>query len=357
MHNRVEAPAEQQPIQGDYDGETDYGIVRDPAAIEAGLVRIFREIFQTDDIGPEGDFFSLGGDSLLAAALMSSIEREFTSVIPISILLDSSTPQQLAQRVVEDLEFVPPTNLVPVRTEGPGTPLFCVHGMDGDALFCRRLPPILSVPRPIYGLRASGLHGNEMPEVNLPVIAARYLAEVRKVQPRGPYLILGQCGTSLIAFEMVQQLLGAGDEVSGLILIDPAVSTYVPWLSVSGMQRALLQTRAFQRGQAIQTTVFQTRNLTGNERRRTVKQALSSAIGAYTPKPMDVDGLIICSSARVKKLLNSVRGYPALISRLESQEIDGDHAELFMEYFRGRPAKIAETGGYLNAFLARVAPV
>jgi thioesterase domain-containing protein len=206
-------------------------------------------------------------------------------------------------------------------------------------------------------LRASGLHGNEVPEVNLPVIASRYLAEIRKVQPAGPYLILGQCGTSLVAYEMVQQLLRDGEEVSGLILIDPATSTYVPWLSASGMQRVLLQTRANQRGQELQMEAFQSRDLSGVERRRMVKQALSYAVGAYTPKPMDVEALIICSSGRVKKLLNSVRGYPALISRLESQEIEGDHAELFMEFFRLRPAKIAVTGNYINQFLARVAPV
>lgn len=341
----------------DGDGETDYGVVRDPAVIESSLVKIFKDLFQADEIGPDDDFFALGGDSLLATSLMSGVEKEFTSVIPISVLLEASTPRELAKRIVEDLEFVPPTNLVPVRTEGPGTPIFCVHGMDGDALFCRRLPPILTVPRPIYGLRASGLHGNEVPDVNLPVIASRYLAEIRKVQPAGPYLVLGQCGTSLIAYEIVQQLLRAGEEISGLILIDPATSTYVPWLSTSGMQRVLLQTRAHQRGQALQTEAFQTRNLSGDERRRMVKQALSNAIGAYTPKPMDVEGLIICSSGRVKKLLNSVRGYPALISRLESQEIEGDHAELFMEYFRGRPAKVAVTGNYINQFLARVAPV
>jgi thioesterase domain-containing protein len=49
-------------------------------------------------------------------------------------------------------------------------------------------------------------------------MAAGYLAEVRSVQPRGPYLIGGYCFGALVATEMAQQLRANGEEVGVLAL-------------------------------------------------------------------------------------------------------------------------------------------
>ena len=51
-------------------------------------------------------------------------------------------------------------------------------------------------------------------------MASRYLEEVRRVQPEGPYLLGGWSIGGNIAFEMAQQLQSAGQEVGFLVLID-----------------------------------------------------------------------------------------------------------------------------------------
>ena len=51
-------------------------------------------------------------------------------------------------------------------------------------------------------------------------MAADYLAEIRTVQPRGPYLIGGMCMGSKIALEMAQQLQAAGEEVGLVAVLD-----------------------------------------------------------------------------------------------------------------------------------------
>jgi thioesterase domain-containing protein len=53
-------------------------------------------------------------------------------------------------------------------------------------------------------------------------MAARYLAEVRRVQPEGPYLLVGWSMGGVVAFEMAQQLRRDGQEVALLALIDTA---------------------------------------------------------------------------------------------------------------------------------------
>jgi thioesterase domain-containing protein len=51
-------------------------------------------------------------------------------------------------------------------------------------------------------------------------MAHDYLAEIRAVQPRGPYLIGGFSGGGIAAYEMARQLIAAGEHVPLLVLLD-----------------------------------------------------------------------------------------------------------------------------------------
>ncbi|KAL4794685.1 hypothetical protein BDV19DRAFT_390051 [Aspergillus venezuelensis] len=64
---------------------------------------------------------------------------------------------------------------------------------------------------------------------NVPTIeemAASYLAEIKRRQPKGPYLLGGYSFGGLVAYEAARQLLEAGDEVSKLILLETACPTW-----------------------------------------------------------------------------------------------------------------------------------
>ena len=58
-------------------------------------------------------------------------------------------------------------------------------------------------------------------------LAAAYIAEVRAVQPEGPYFLGGLSFGGIVAFEMAQQLYACGQEVGLLALFD----TPTPWAS------------------------------------------------------------------------------------------------------------------------------
>lgn len=49
-------------------------------------------------------------------------------------------------------------------------------------------------------------------------MARHYIAEIRTVQPRGPYRIGGTCTGGLVAYEMAQQLTADGEEVDLAII-------------------------------------------------------------------------------------------------------------------------------------------
>jgi thioesterase domain-containing protein len=88
----------------------------------------------------------------------------------------------------------------------------------------------LGPEQPCYGLHPFGLARSRKPRVEIKPLASRYLEEVRKVQPEGPYFLCGLCAGGVVAFEMAQQLKARGDEVAFLALLD-TFSPLPRWLN------------------------------------------------------------------------------------------------------------------------------
>jgi len=87
----------------------------------------------------------------------------------------------------------------------------------------RHLAQLLGHDRPFYGLQARGLMGEDAPHDDFTAAALDYIAEMRQVQPRGPYLLGGFSGGGLIAWEIARQLEAAGEDVPLLVLLDTPV--------------------------------------------------------------------------------------------------------------------------------------
>jgi thioesterase domain-containing protein len=51
-------------------------------------------------------------------------------------------------------------------------------------------------------------------------MAELYVKEMRDFQPQGPYMLFGSCMGGLIAFEMARQLIGQGQQLSLLAILD-----------------------------------------------------------------------------------------------------------------------------------------
>jgi pimeloyl-ACP methyl ester carboxylesterase len=116
--------------------------------------------------------------------------------------------------------------LVTFREKGDGKPLFFVHGGGGGVMHVRDLMQDLKCSNPLYGLHAPPLDGGERLPRAIQKFAARYVAEIRKVQPAGPYHILGFSAGGTIAYEMARQLQESGEGVALLGLIETATRRY-----------------------------------------------------------------------------------------------------------------------------------
>ncbi len=93
----------------------------------------------------------------------------------------------------------------------------------------------LKSDRPVYGLQPLPLDGKHRIPRTIESMAADYVAEIRRVQPHGPYFLAGYSFGGRVSFEIAQQLVWEGERVSFLGMIDTifrdtAVEDW-PWVS------------------------------------------------------------------------------------------------------------------------------
>ena len=107
-----------------------------------------------------------------------------------------------------------------IKKGGARRPFFCVHGAGGNLLNFRDFSERLSPEQPVYGLEARGVDGQLPPADTIEEMAELYLEGVRKQQPNGPYLLGGYSGGGVVALEMAQRLIAAGEQINEVVLLD-----------------------------------------------------------------------------------------------------------------------------------------
>ncbi|MEV6058663.1 amino acid adenylation domain-containing protein [Nocardia asteroides] len=110
--------------------------------------------------------------------------------------------------------------LLPIRLGGDKPALFCVHSSSGMSWSYLGFAEQLRPDRPIYGLQAPDLSGQEPSARSIEEFASRYVREIRAVQPSGPYHLLGWSFGGLIVQAMAVQLAAAGERVGVVALLD-----------------------------------------------------------------------------------------------------------------------------------------
>ncbi|MCP4660356.1 MAG: hypothetical protein GY856_33565 [bacterium] len=112
------------------------------------------------------------------------------------------------------------TSLVAIDPVGSRAPFFCVHPAGGDVLCFHPLARALAPEQPFYGFQSRGLIEGQEPHTSLEGMAAHYVAEMRELEPRGPYRIGGWSLGGLVAFEMAHELRKQGEEAALLTILD-----------------------------------------------------------------------------------------------------------------------------------------
>ncbi|WP_280419409.1 amino acid adenylation domain-containing protein [Nocardia carnea] len=209
------------------------------------------------DIGLDDDFFALGGNSLLGVGL--SAELAGATGVPVTVrwLYTAPTVAELADRIagyqhpgvaVEEgtggsgetansvaLRRGSSTGdgscgdeadglqtLLPLRRTGSRPPLFCFHSAVPLAWCYAGLSHRIA-DRPVYGVQSPVLTSPDSEVTTADTLADRYLREILRVQPDGPYHLLGWSLGGQLAHAVAVRLRDLGHEVALLAMLDSVV--------------------------------------------------------------------------------------------------------------------------------------
>ncbi len=206
-------------------GGAGYVAPRTPA--EEALAGLWAELLRVERVGVRDDFFLRGGDSLLAADLLVRIEKRFGKRLTPATLLEGATVECVA-RALGAAPRSAFTSLVPLQPRGARPPFYFVHGIGGELLSFAALARHWDADQPLYALRVRTVDGVARPFSCVEEMAAHYVEEVRRVQPAGPYHLGGYSFGGVVAFEMARQLVGRGEAVGLLVVVDSDARRIAP---------------------------------------------------------------------------------------------------------------------------------
>ncbi|MDO8226528.1 amino acid adenylation domain-containing protein [Bacillus cabrialesii] len=204
------------------------------------LCDLFMEVLHLPRVGIDDRFFDLGGHSLLAVQLMSRIREALGVELSIGILFEAPTVAGLAERLEMGSSQSALDVLLPLRTSGDKPPLFCVHPAGGLSWCYAGLMTNIGKDYPIYGLQARGIgQRDELPKT-LDDMAEDYIEQIRTIQPKGPYHLLGWSLGGNVVQAMATQLQNQGEEVSLVVMLDAYPNHFLPIKEAPDDEEALI---------------------------------------------------------------------------------------------------------------------
>nr|WCR32674.1 calpinactam synthetase [Mortierella alpina] len=198
------------------------GFAAPQGEIESAMAAIWGEILKIDNIGRHDNFFMLGGHSLLAVRMIGTVRSRLGIELKLQSLFTAPTIAELTQKLSQGAGNQADEYgvLLPLKTQGSRPPLFCIHSGLGLSWLYMGLAKHLHPDQPLYGLQARGLDGKTSMAGSIEEMALDYIEQIRKVQPHGPYHLLGWCIGGNIAHCMASELERQGESVPLLAIMD-----------------------------------------------------------------------------------------------------------------------------------------
>lgn len=227
------APAEPatpaEPVQVVITGAaTEFADADTAEAVRAAMAAVL----SAAELDLDDDFFATGGHSLTAVRLVGRLRRAGLAVV-LDDVFAAPTARTLAARIAQaDTAVEGATqeglamlgsrldHVLPLRANGSGAPLFCVHPVGGTAWQFGPLARLLRADRPIIGLQLPTLSDTGFQAETLDELARHYLATIRDIQPRGPYHLLGYSLGGTIVHALAALMIAEGESIAYVGMVD-----------------------------------------------------------------------------------------------------------------------------------------
>ncbi|KAK4959985.1 Type I Iterative PKS [Elasticomyces elasticus] len=206
-----------------------------------------------EDLHPHSSLDELGVDSLLALTMISALSETLGKSLPPTMFADSETiwdvenilgmngyinssitettiehsanthVPQSSQAEAAQLAVLQPPHASSVCLQGnaktASSKFFLFPDGAGSAVSYAQLPDV-SPTVVVYGLSCPFMREPERLTCSLEEYVAKFLVEVRRRQPKGPYYLGGWSAGGILAFEAAKQLAKMGETTKQLVLLD-----------------------------------------------------------------------------------------------------------------------------------------
>lgn len=205
------------------------------------------------DFADAGDFEAAGVDSMMSIKVMSLYKGKTGQELPASFFMNHPTVADVEAELDGDVRGIddasdvssgssstsqmiltPPaeitSNAVLIQGSPSSTlrPVFMIADGHGSADAFVHLAPLEKKQR-LYALESPFIDDPNAFDLAIPDLAKVFIRTIRRLQPRGPYLIGGRSAGAAYAYEVAYQLAVLEHEtISGLLLIDMRVPRAIP---------------------------------------------------------------------------------------------------------------------------------
>ncbi|MCX4091614.1 amino acid adenylation domain-containing protein [Nocardia sp. alder85J] len=193
-----------------------------PASLTEIVTAVWTRVLGHGEFDGDEDFFDVGGDSLLATWVVAELAQALRRPVELSLLLEYGTVDELAAALGSGgaTAVVPQrsSQIVTLRRGPSARSVYFVHPLGGELPAYRELAHASTAPVRLLGI---GWTGDPPPfGRTLPELARGHVAQLRTIEPDGPYRLAGWSFGGVLAYEMAQQLRAAGAVVEFLGLFD-----------------------------------------------------------------------------------------------------------------------------------------
>lgn len=316
---------------------------------QAGLRDIWEDLLDTRELGPEDNFFDVGGSSLTAIRLITAIEKRFSISLPVLAIFKFPVLKDLARQLAEKDNATHFSSISLIHPGEGRAPIFFVAGA-GIKEYTNAYRQANLEGHPFYTVTVFAHKQSRAGEI-IPMdaweIARKTVGEILQASPGGPYIIVGYCRYCLVAYEIASQLNAIGKKVSLLVFLDEfwkekGISSFLGH-HIRGIRRfglgsilkkILPKTREKLYMYSLALDRFKERFYTRLGRPvpdatqyRLMEAAFWKAYGSYIPLPYPGDALVLDTTGWQEKFNPNLRKY--VTGKVEKRDIPATHKDWF----------------------------
>ena len=289
--------------------------------VEQKSIAMWEQAFRIQPIGIKDNFFSLGGNSLMATSIVAKIEKVFDKKLEPGIFFKAPTIEKLAAILTQEEIYV--ESVIKLNQYGKKPPLFIVAN---NGFLYQQLIEHLDTEQPV--------HIVQEPLDKAPEMASRCIQKIRDIQPNGPYHLIGHSYEGLVSYEIAQQLYAQNQRVAFLGMLD----TPTPEIEQRAEEAKLLFKR-YQRLKIIlgfswkdKTSFFKERvEFKLTESFQPLIPALKEFVNEYEVKPLPGKINIFVATFEFYRLEDANFGWDKWATEVEVHKIPGTHRSMLLK--------------------------